>query len=66
MNDSERLREIAAQLLALALRARENGDVAFSEDVVAKALQYEDRANALEQAANAALSPAPASSWRSS
>jgi hypothetical protein len=61
MNDSERPRDFVAQLLALALRARENGDIALSEEVIARALAYEDRAGALEEAASAACPAALAS-----
>jgi hypothetical protein len=61
MTDSARLRDFVAQLLALALSARENGDIALSEEVIATALAYEDRASALDEAAIAACPAALAS-----
>jgi len=44
-------RERAARLLALALKAREDGDAERSEHIVAAALQCEEKAKALEAAA---------------
>jgi hypothetical protein len=45
------LRERVTRLLALALKAREEGDGELSEHIVAAALQCEEKANALEAAA---------------
>ena len=45
------LRERAARLLALALKAREDGDAELSEHIAAAALQCEEKAKALEAAA---------------
>ena len=45
------LLESVTRLLALALKARENGDAELSELIVALALQCEEKANALEAAA---------------
>jgi hypothetical protein len=42
------LRERAERLLALALKAREDGDAQLSEHIVAAALQCEEKAKALE------------------
>jgi hypothetical protein len=45
------LRESVTRLLALALKAREDGDAEHSEIIVAFALRYEEKAKALEAAA---------------
>jgi hypothetical protein len=41
--------ELKAWLLSLALKAREKGDLELSNQLVAKALNYEDEANVLEE-----------------
>jgi hypothetical protein len=43
--------EMVARLLALALKARDDGDTELSEHLVAAAIQCEERANGLEAAA---------------
>jgi len=45
------LRERATRMLALASKAREDGDAELSEHIVAAALQCEEKAKALEAAA---------------
>jgi hypothetical protein len=42
------LRALVAQHCAAALKAREAGDVELSEQLVARAIYYEEQANALE------------------
>jgi hypothetical protein len=45
MTDPDRLRQQAEYLFALALRAREKGDVQLAEELTARAVQYLDEAN---------------------
>ena len=45
MASSDRLRQQAEYLFALALRARAQGDVQLAEDLTARALKYLDEAN---------------------
>ena len=45
MADPDRLRQQAEYLFALALRAREKGDVQLAEELTARALQYLDEVN---------------------
>jgi hypothetical protein len=47
----QELRERVAHLLALALRARENGNIELSVDLTGMALALEDAAIAIENAA---------------
>ena len=50
--DSTRLRDQAARLLALALRARENGNVDVSNDLALLASEAFDQADKLERASD--------------
>ena len=56
MSEFERLREQAARLLALALKARERGDSEQADQLTAQAAQYLDKAAALN-------SPPTANRW---
>ena len=55
--DSARLRDQAARLLALALRARDNGNVAVSNDLALLASEAFDQADKLERAGDLAREP---------
>jgi hypothetical protein len=48
MADTERLRSSAARLLAMAIKAQENGDQGFAEVLTVRALQHLDDAAAGE------------------
>jgi hypothetical protein len=61
MSESETLRIKAARLLALALKARENGDSRLADLLVQRAMQFSERAIAIEEAAPSS-SPPPESS----
>lgn len=49
MSEFKRLREQAARLLALALKARERGDDEQADQLTEQAAQYLDKAGALRQ-----------------
>jgi hypothetical protein len=57
MSESERLRILAARVLALALKARENGDSALADLLVRQATRYLERATAIEEAIRPPSSP---------
>jgi hypothetical protein len=44
MTTPERLREYATQLLAMAIKAREDGDEAYADELTAKATELLDQA----------------------
>ena len=59
MADAERLRSHAARLLAMALKAHENGDHDFAEVLVARAMQYIDDAAAAGHVVQQQQQPPP-------
>ena len=56
----EQLREQAARLLALSLRARENGRRAYADELAAQASEYLERAARADEAPPPPGSPKPA------
>jgi phage shock protein A len=51
MADEGQLRDRMARLLALALKARERGDLELADQFIDRVLQYEDEVDATEKAA---------------
>jgi hypothetical protein len=49
MSTAEELREQAALLLALSIRAREQGDIEYSNLLITRATRYLDEAQAIER-----------------
>ena len=59
MADAERLRSHAARLLAMALKAHENGDHDFAELLTARAMHYIDDAAAAAHVVQQQQQPPP-------
>jgi hypothetical protein len=57
MSESEHLRIQSAQLLVLALKARENGDSKLADLLVERAMQYSEKAISIEEAIRPPPSP---------
>jgi hypothetical protein len=59
MATAEELREQAALLLALSIRAREKGDIEYSNLLITRATRYLDEAQAIERGEPALGDPPP-------
>jgi len=49
MADSEHLRSQAARLLAMAMKAYENGQIEWADALILRAMQYLDEADTLDR-----------------